>query len=160
MVVVASGVVGQYIYSQLLHKDRSSERASDKWLKKLEEYRKSAPKPISDETFDDLKERAMLFVGVPSALTGSILDLPVIFIGSLLGDIRLLFASPRTLPEFPRRSRHVLALYAIARRRRMLFGQFKKMLGYWHSFHLPFAFIMYTAAVIHILAESIFRAPS
>jgi cytochrome b561 len=44
----------------------------------------------------------------------------------------------------------------MAKRRIAFLEPFRRMLGYWHSFHLPFAFFMYVAAVIHIAAALMF----
>jgi hypothetical protein len=38
----------------------------------------------------------------------------------------------------------------------VLLEPFRKMLGYWHSFHLPFALFMYIAAIIHIISALTF----
>ena len=46
--------------------------------------------------------------------------------------------------------------YAIIKRKIHFSEHFRRLLGYWHSFHLPFAFFMYFVAIIHIAVALIF----
>jgi hypothetical protein len=34
---------------------------------------------------------------------------------------------------------------------------FRRFMGYWHTFHLPFAIFMYVIAIIHIITALIFK---
>lgn len=162
IIVAASGIVGRYIYIQVLIHERdagvSANKLSAQLDRMLEKTRPSTEITSSNhnpkQILIEAKKTACEFVGLPKELTNA--SLLQVLSGSLRGDIRLLYSAPHAITGLPENSRYVLAEYALAQRRIVFLEPFKKMLGYWHSFHLPFAFFMYLAALIHICAALMF----
>ena len=59
------------------------------------------------------------------------------------------------IDALPPGARLALVTYAVARRRLTYLEQSRKLMGYWHAFHVPFAIFMYVVAGIHIVSELI-----
>jgi hypothetical protein len=154
MIVAVSGIIGRYIYVQIIRQEQTNSKATQKWERKLDQYRDRSANPVSERAFTKIKQQSLRFVGVPRNPEKA--SLFVILVGSIIGDIRLIFSEPLAWPQFPDSSRYALSNYALAMRKSILIGPFQTMFGYWHSFHLPFAFFMYVAAVIHIAAALMF----
>ncbi len=137
-----SGIVGRYFYVQLGRQRAELETEAFESEKILE-----AP----DSGFSIAQRDALLVsAGVP--LGGHSVGVFGAVMGSFVGDLRLLLAlrsSARTIAPAIRRA---LGAYAVSRRRMAYLGQFQEVMGYWHSFHLPFAVFMYLVAAIHIAA--------
>lgn len=153
MVIVAlSGIVGRYLFMQVLQvrgdlasvvKDREDA------LQKV--WRSLAVDPAQLEW---AKQQALRLAGLPAAsveVGGGLRQLAF----SAAGDVRLQFGGLTKLGPAPVRS--LLKDYTVARRQLVYYETFKKYLGYWHSFHLPFAYFMYVVAVIHIVSALIFK---
>lgn len=159
MVVAVSGVMGGYFYVQSLKHKKQLEDEAQKWSALLTKMRDKTDPDISDEVLSKLKVRALKFAGGGQNTDEiKVFDFPFIFLKSLIGDIKLLFTDPPTHPRLPEKSRIVLSNYAVAARKIELLSPFQRMLSYWHTFHIPFAFAMYVTAVIHIIVASIFLA--
>ena len=156
VIVVLSGVIGRYIYVQVLRHERSSAQTAEKMHAKLEKYRMASKQVVSEEDLDEAKQQALAFVGFPVDADPDHISMMRVLFGSLYGDVRLMFSSPDPVPGLPDKSRHVIAEYAVAHRQLIFIEPFRKMLGYWHTFHLPFAIFMYIAAVIHIVSALMF----
>lgn len=161
MVVALSGIIGRYIYVQILRQEKSSTSAADAWAKRLDDLRVKSAQPISDEAFIRLKSKALEFVGLPPLVDSTNItttNKPLLgtLFNSLVGDARLIYNSPAVIPGMPPETTSCLIQYAIAERRVAFLEPFRRMLGYWHTFHLPFAFFMYIAAFIHIGAALMF----
>lgn len=154
LIVAFSGVVGRYIYVQIARQEASSNKVAKHWTEKLVQMQKNAAKEITDEVLERLKLSALQYVGVPAGAAQS--NLFLVLTSSFIGDVRRYINLPPTVSGLPEKSRIVLEEYALAERRAILLEPFKRLLGHWHSFHLPFAFFMYTAAVIHVIAALIF----
>ncbi len=144
MVIVAtSGVIGRYLYVQILKKrsDLQNEAAESE----------GAIRERLSKDADTAMSSALIFVGAGNA-THSQVTLAVLF-KSLIGDFKLAIGSlPPLGIAAPKGTRLLLAKYAVKKRQILFFDFYQKLLGYWHSFHLPFAFFMYLVAVIHIAA--------
>ncbi|MBI1860954.1 MAG: hypothetical protein HYR96_08555 [Deltaproteobacteria bacterium] len=152
MIVAAlSGVVGRYIYVQVLRQRRESEKESEQWSQRLNELCARATGPVSADLMNRMKGRALKFVGLDPKMRNPFL----VFVSALFGDVRLLFDSPAIPAGVPTACRSVLKNYALAERQSKFLEPFQKLMGYWHSFHTPFAFFMYLAATIHIAAALI-----
>ncbi|MDR3606983.1 MAG: hypothetical protein P4M08_06335 [Oligoflexia bacterium] len=157
MIVAASGVIGRYFYVQVAKKRSELDKEAELYEKSLRELQKQAPS-IAAEAWEKVKIAALRFAG------GRVLAQPkmtppgfvTLMSVSLLGDLRLAFSSPSLASGMPRGTRNVLRQYAITKRRALFFETFKQYLGYWHSFHIPFAFLMYIVAAIHIVTALIF----
>lgn len=157
-VSATSGVVGRYVYVRVLRKKANLSTEVKKFEGILATIREKSKAEISDEVFENMKSNAVYYVGGPKSVEDmKSLSLPVILFRSFLGDIKLSLADPRShraLPE--RKTRAALAFYALASRNYYFFGGYQRLLGHWHSFHLPFAIFMYLTAIIHIVVALLF----
>jgi uncharacterized membrane protein YciS (DUF1049 family) len=149
MVIVAvSGIVGRYFYAQVLKKKVELER-------EIAEHDRGLNQIAPKTDFSEMKTKALRFVGGKS-LAEEASPLAASLFSSLVGDAKLMFTLPGVSPGVPTQARIALKDFALAKRRLFFFENFQQYLGYWHSFHLPFAFFMYIVAVIHIISALIF----
>ena len=148
----ASGVIGRYFYVNLLSKKRDSvEAAQAYWEKFLRRVKRAKIDPEAPEVLN-AKVQALNYVGFAPAESG-VLN---VFVRALIGDIRCIFRPPATLPGMSLESAHILEAFAMHQRRAEALGPFQKLMGYWHTFHTPFAIFMYVVAVIHIMSALFF----
>lgn len=157
MIVAVSGIVGSYFYLQVSAQRNELSREIEYWNKKLGEMRDKYAKDISDEALGKLKKKALRYVGgdiTPDEI--GLFVLPRIFVRSFICDIKLYFAEPKTLVGLPGKSRIVLGNFALASRKFYLQEPFQRLLAHWHTFHVPFAIMMYVAAIIHIIVALMF----
>lgn len=156
IIVAVSGVIGRYIYVQLLKQEKSLVATVTKWSDKLTKMRLEEGGSVTDSDIEEAKVEALRFMGVPRDFPDVALSNLQILLGAILGDMRLLFDAPAPVMGLPERSRYILVGYAVAQRQIYFLEPFRRMLGYWHAFHLPFAIFMYIAAVIHIISALMF----
>ncbi len=157
IIVAVSGVIGRYIYVQILREEKLTSQDIKVMDERLEKMRVQAGEKVTVQDLILAKELALHFVGLPDGVEGAKRrSLVGVLLSSFWGDLRLLFSAPPIVPGLPERSRYLLAANALNQRRSVLLETFRRMLGYWHSFHLPFAVFMYLAAVIHIAAALMF----
>ena len=157
IITVASGMVGRYIYFQLLSAKGSMKKDLIRFENSFEVYRRASSKKISTRDMERIKHNAFLYVG-GLAPGGSIrLTTLNVFIHTIIGDLKSLFL----LPPLPFRANRLVRLnlqrYGKLRRRLVSITSFNKLLGYWHAFHKPFSMFMYVVAVIHIASALFFR---
>lgn len=152
-----SGIVGRYLYLQLL-----SLRADTK--SRLLFYEESFKKcqnliqpPLSDKVMSTYKTAAVRLAGGTAMIMSGRADPMSALLSAIWGDLRLFFYSPLVPPGFPLEIRHHLRRYAVLRRKVATTGYFQRLMGYWHTFHAPFAFFMYLVSIIHIASALIFR---
>ncbi len=159
LIAASSGVIGRYLYNQVVGLRRNIQDDVDKWQGKLKKMQAAADPALSDESLDKLKVTALAYAGVKAHHISADGEFKVnpftIFFSSLAGDIRMLMDPPRTAKGLPPNSRHVLKYFALARRRVLFLQPFRDLVAYWHTFHLPFAIFMYAAAFIHVIAALI-----
>jgi hypothetical protein len=156
IIVAVSGVMGRYFYGQVLIKKGELQQEIHRTEAELTRWQQKIGTGLSSQALDDLKKRALAFVG-GQALAQSRVGNPVAAIGaSLVGDAKLLMFSPKTAVGLPAHSKTLLKEFALAKRHYFFYESFQSYLGYWHAFHLPFAFFMYIVAVIHIAAALVF----
>lgn len=157
MIVAGSGVLGRYFYLQAAKDNQSLKLDIEKWEKRINKLIEMSGKQVEPERVAKMKEASLRYVGAvalkeyeepPSLLQ--------IILKSIRGDIRLMMGSPRVLAGLHPQAPQVLCSYALAVRKENYLSQFERLLGYWHSFHVPFAIIMYITAIIHIVVASIF----
>lgn len=157
MISATSGVVGRYFYTQILQQRGSLKgqlRTYDQGFVKLQQV---APQTYSAAMLSQAKSEAlrMAFGGhtmkeIPRSLT-------TVIIYSILGDIQF-YLKPLPVPDYTSRAvRRKLKEYGVMQRKLALLDAYKRLMGYWHTFHVPFAVFMYVVAIIHIVAELLFR---
>ncbi len=153
----SSGIVGRYFYTQLLQQ-RGELKAR---LNQLNEgfallANKTKPK-LTPQILRQAKDDALVYAGGTAAVTSGQADLLTVFFESVRGDIRLLISRPPVPEGAPRAISRPLKDYARAKRRLMTGSYYRRFMGYWHTFHMPFAIFMYVVSVIHIASALIFR---
>ncbi len=160
MISFVSGIVGRYFYLQVarqkadLDRDvRSSERA-------LEKLQAGLPHLISIEKLAELKNSVLAQAGAAVAVGQHAMGFFTPLLATVTGDLRLHWGLGRMTRQLPGRARAELRKYAIMTRRSHLFEAFRRIMGYWHSFHAPFALLMYAVAIIHIVAALMFKSPT
>lgn len=156
IIIAVSGIVGRYFYLQVASQTSELEEDSEHWLKKFDEI--TVKRPIESPQKDKIISSALKFVGVPKSLQESQSAFPLsIFISSLAGDLRLYWYPIPLIAGHGESASKVILQYALARRKVLFWEPFQNLFGYWHAFHLPFAFFMYIAAVIHIISSTLFK---
>jgi hypothetical protein len=159
IIVAVSGVVGRYFYVQVLTESAALQSEVSRWERAIQRMIEYSDRKISDSDLTKMKNKALRHVGAKRLSEGAgFFSLIAAVASSLMGDFRLLFSDPRTFRGLPRSSGPLLCGYALAVRRKNYNEPFKTLLGYWHSFHLPFAVVMYIAAIFHIAAVLILKA--
>lgn len=152
MIVALSGIVGRYFYVQTLTKKedllKSKDQAKEDFIELAKEY----------NVFDEIVVKKTLryasdYVGIRHENSG-ILN---VMYNSLLGDLKLMKASIPSIGGLPSESKLILKKYALSKRKSIHFSTFNKLLGHWHTLHIPFAIVMYVAAVIHIIVALLFQ---
>ncbi len=156
IIIAVSGIVGRYFYLQVASQTSELEGDSDKWLKKFDEI--TGKSPIESTQKEKIISSALKFVGVPKSLQEEKGGLALsIFFSSLAGDMRLHWYPIPLIAGHGEGASKVILQYALARRKVLFWEPFQNLFGYWHAFHLPFAFFMYIAAIIHIISSTLFK---
>lgn len=158
MVSVASGVLGRYIYTQLLGQRMDIKRRLEDYEHKFRDYARTNRRGINAQVVNDLKDTAMqlAFGGLQAQVTGQ-MPISQVIKASLVGDLNIFFAQLGKAQQIPPALRKALKRYAVYQRKSITLGQFRILMGYWHTFHAPFAVFMYCVAIIHIISSLIFR---
>ncbi len=150
MVIVAvSGIVGRYFYVQIV---KVKGELQESYLNAEKELARIAHSfGLKAEMLMLAKQRALHLSGLRAQ---SVTGMSAVA-HSMVGDVRLMFGGLTQL--VPKPARKSLKQLTIAKRREIYFEAFRQYLGYWHSFHLPFAYFMYAVAVIHIIVALLFQ---
>ena len=144
VVSFSSGVVGRYFYLQLVHHKSDVERN----MKAYEASLQHLGQPVL--------QKALVLAGVHAHENQAPSLLRCIF-GSIVGDFRLSSGMKELTQGAPLQTKISLREFAVSRRRIVYMEQFRKIMGYWHSFHMPFAIFMYLVAFIHIATALLFK---
>ncbi|PIP94857.1 MAG: hypothetical protein COW00_14590 [Bdellovibrio sp. CG12_big_fil_rev_8_21_14_0_65_39_13] len=145
----SSGIVGRYFYIQTLKKSEELK----KYIHSLEEkFKKTYQKKFNEERMIEIFAHVDNLAGVSVIKSNPL----AAFISSLRSDILLMFVNPGKPFGLSKNAGRTLKRIGIEKRRSQLLVPFKKLLGYWHSFHLPFAIFMYVVAIIHIATALLF----
>ncbi len=149
VIASTSGIVGRYFYIQTLKKkEELKKNVASLKSKFVQQHRES----FSDEKFEEIFKYANNAAGVKENISNPL----SVFIFSLKSDIELLFTNPGKAFGLNKQDGNSLKEIGVESRRILLLEPFNQLLGYWHSFHLPFAFFMYIVAVIHIITALLF----
>lgn len=153
----ASGVVGRYFYTQLLVQKHELKDRVNQINEGFRMLQKVAKPKLTDEMLRSAKDQALVFAGANAAVSSGKADLFTVIYQSMLGDLRMIVGRPPMPKGAPRAISRPLKDYARAKRRMMTGSYFRRVMGYWHTFHMPFAIFMYVVSVIHIASALIFR---
>jgi Fe-S-cluster-containing hydrogenase component 2 len=153
ILVVLSGVVGRYLYTQvpdLLHGRELEELEHERSLAKLRASDPAAARPIDVELMEHRKRCTLIAEkrGLFMAVMFTVLD----DLRRPWRWLRLRLQLGRT--NMPRKLRkellhHATALYVLERRR-ILVPRAHSVLFQWKQVHVPFTFVMMAVSIIHI----------
>jgi hypothetical protein len=148
MVSFASGIVGRYFYLQVAAQKNELDRYA---LTCAQNFARSVA--LSKAESERLQQSAELIACIPAnpADLGMVRSLYL----SLKGDLRMHFSFANFTAGLPAEASAWLERMVVTRRRSIFFEHFRRLMGYWHSFHMPFALFMYVVAVIHILTATL-----
>ena len=153
VVSFSSGIVGRYFYVQINSQKGDLERE----LKQKEDFFKRSMNPNHLPRLEEAKRYALQIAGAYGQEDLHFFPVMATVGRSLVGDLRLRFSKDPRLSSLPRAIHLELNRYAITHRRILYLESFRKVMGYWHSFHMPFAVFMYVVAVIHIATALLFK---
>ena len=145
LVSAGSGIIGRYFYVQIAKGQKETGGEIESLKNSITKY---FEQKMPQFDFAPLFDRYVAYAGLTPNPSSS--GLIPAFFNSIVGDIKLSFAKP--LAPIPERVHAGLVKYAALKRQEGFISHFKKMMGYWHTFHLPFAFFMYIAAFLHVIA--------
>jgi hypothetical protein len=154
VVSFASGIVGRYFYVQIVSQKGDLERAlaaKDLYFKRSLGSRAESP------AFQQTKDYVIKLSGARPEGNINFLTVMAVVMRSMVGDMRLRFSRDARLAALPAPVHFELNRYAITQRRIVYLESFRRVMGYWHSFHMPFAVFMYVVAVIHIVSALLFK---
>jgi enamine deaminase RidA (YjgF/YER057c/UK114 family) len=155
IVSFSSGIIGRYFYIQLVSKKVDLEAKAAKALQTLDLALQNRKITVDERLKSEVLDQAIAFVGGQSK-RAPINAFNALF-KSMLGDMRLMVSDPPAPGPWPEGSRSLLRRYAICHRQADFLVPFQRLMGYWHTFHFPFAVFMYIAAVIHVISSLIFQ---
>ena len=153
----ASGIVGRYLYVQLLGQREEMKARLDRYDLEFKAWRASGDLAMDDETFTTMKQRVLAFVGVDAFIATDQADLVTVLMQSVAGDLRRHVRGIAGIQGVPKGLRRPLLEYSLVARRYLTMHYFRRLMGYWHAFHQPFAIFMYVVTVFHIVAALLFR---
>lgn len=144
-----SGIVGRYFYIQTLKK---KEELKNHITELKNNFTHRNQNKFSNEKFEEIFQYAYSVAGSNENFKNPL----SVFISSLKSDLVLLFTNPGKPFGLDKKEGQILKQIGVENRRVSILEPFNLLLGYWHSFHLPFAFFMYLVAIIHIITALLF----
>jgi hypothetical protein len=156
VISASSGFIGRYFYVNSSKKHKELENNSNKIAEDIKKMIKDGPE--KEKILEDFKQRSIDYMCL-STFKGriSFFALPRFVLNSLWGDIKILFKRP-VIKQYPSGSLDkYLKKFGVSKRNEIYADTYRRLLSYWHNFHLPFAFFMYITAIIHIVSSLMFR---
>ena len=151
VVSFTSGIIGRYLYVQLALNKNNFESESERYEQQLSKILNSKQIVTSDEELNKIKHLALGFVGLPDGISIELNPIHSL-VNAIRGDIRQYFKQPKHPKNWLLAAEFILIQYALNKRRAVFLAPFRKLMGYWHSFHFPFAVFMYIVAAVHVAA--------
>ncbi|MEZ4743432.1 MAG: hypothetical protein R3B45_13470 [Bdellovibrionota bacterium] len=154
-VSASSGIIGRYFYLQVL-------QSRKKLLDKVKFYDEGFAKlqtvqQLDSEIISGLKRKAIQTAcGVENPSKNELGFMPILF-NSLRGDLLFLIKPPKLFSNLHPSLQRRLKEYGKIQRQIYFMDTYKKFMGYWHIFHIPFAIFMYLVAIIHITSALMFK---
>ena len=155
MVSFASGIVGRFLYVQVLTQKKSLRRLLEVYDDGFKKYadRKGL---THDEMQFNMHYAYHMAGGIPENFLKGITLTKVLY-RSVFGGVYLAFVLPKTTWGGGLNIRTRLKEYALMRRSLAFYEFYSQMFGYWRTFHTPFVGFMYVVALIHIISSLIFK---
>lgn len=159
-IVFFSGIIGRYFYIQMAQQKNDLQQHQEALSKGIRSQLKLFNITITDPDLETIKRSVAKMAGLKQPTTPAEQDevslLSVIW-NTLWGDLLLRFRIRKYTRSLPAVIRQSFREYAITCRRAGMLEQFRRIMGYWHTFHLPFSFFMYFVAAIHITVALLFQ---
>ena len=152
----ASGIVGKYFYSQVTKHESDLLHEAEKIEMNIDKVMKDPQWKITPEKLVSLKTNVMRLAGVRAFDVHTSLPVLKSLWHSITGDMLLRTRFTTTAAGFPPSRYFQLREFALIKRRIVYWEEFRRLMGYWHSFHVPFAIFMYIVAIIHIATALLF----
>jgi hypothetical protein len=150
VISVSSGVIGRYFYVQIskLKGDflREAEALNSKLLKL------AATHNVSEPEYFTSRRDTLILAGANNYSANPL----IAFFKSSVGDINLMFKHIPSPSALGHEGSVLLKNYALATRKANTIDSFNKLMGFWHTFHMPFGFFMYFTAIFHVVAALMF----
>ncbi|HAZ14838.1 MAG: hypothetical protein A2X86_20905 [Bdellovibrionales bacterium GWA2_49_15] len=145
-----SGIFGKYVYVQTLQKKEEIKN----YISTLkDEFIQRHATKFTPDDFVLIFQHAFKAAGVSDNVNNPF----IAFFSSVKAEAMLLFTNPAKRFGLDKKEGEFLKILGRENRRAVLLEPFKLLLGYWHSFHFPFAIFMYLVAFIHIAVALLFR---
>ena len=157
LIVVASGIIGYFLYLQLLDQDQTLTQRITAIEGELEKTIQAIPPPVSREALDQAKARALAVVGYNALNEKLGLWAPALVFEAFLRDIGFWCMSPFNFWRHNAQMHQQVHQWALLKRRQRLIAKYQRAMGYWHALHGPFSYLMYFTVAIHIAAALVFR---
>lgn len=158
IITSVSGIIGRYVYFQLIGDKEAIRGKIHDYEVGFEQLRKY--KNIPEEVMNEMKVRAIAVACGADASSHMKMDFWTVMFLSIYSDIKSLFIPIKIADGLPRSLSAILLKYGKAQRKSYFYSYYKKAMGYWHVFHLPFAVFMYIVAVLHIITALLFKVNS
>lgn len=157
VIVFASGVVGRYFYVQIAKQKSELDTMSESIGKSIKAQIDLMRLNIDEPGLEKMKVQSLKMAG----FSGHEISFVSALFHSMIGDLFLGFRLRRMLDPYGATAKQMLqgplSDYAITGRRAGTLEEFRILMGYWHSFHLPFAVFMYVVGAIHITVALLFQ---
>lgn len=157
IIAASSGFVGRYFYINAAKKQKEYMEMVDNAITDL---KRAVPKDKeSDKDFlKGIVAKGFAYMGgTDGEERVSFAGLPMFVMKSMFGDLKVALGVS-VIKEYRGTSLDTRLKYVSKLKRNVVYQDtYRRLLSYWHTFHLPFTFFMYVTAVIHIISSLIFK---
>lgn len=156
IIAASSGFIGRYFYVNSSKKHKELENQTNKITQEINKMIKEGPE--KEKILEEFKTKAIAYMGLSRFGSRiSFFALPQFVFYSLWGDVKILCHVP-VVKKYPKGSLDkYLKRLGVSKRNEIYADTYRRLLSYWHNFHLPFTFFMYITAVVHIVSSLMFR---
>ena len=157
VIVVVSGIVGYFLYIQVLDKDAVLIEKIASYENMFDKLAAADPRKGSGQSaMEKAKARALARAGYHALATTAPRSSVGLLAESLYRDVGLWCFTKASLWQRDSQIQKRLYEWAQLKRRQDLTSLYKNAMGYWHAFHAPFTQLMYLIILIHIVSSLIF----
>ena len=149
IVSLSSGIVGRYVYTQISKLKGDFVREAEAYNRRISALIEHKELEISEEELAHYRTQALEAAGGRQVSNNPMMALT----SSLIGDVKMRLLSTLAPAAMGPAGELFFREYAVNMRKANTVDSFNRLMGYWHTFHTPFAVFMYLAAVLHIAAE-------
>ena len=155
IIVMLSGIVGRFFYMELLVKESELAKKISSYEQAFEKFRTMPGVQISEASMAKAKNAALRQVGCDPTSSQKI-ELGRLAFDSVVDSVASAFNSITLSKNKSLIIRHELGQWAHLHKRLKFAESYNKIMGYWHTVHLPFTKLMYVVVIIHIISSLMF----